>query len=82
MMYQDTSLDPSTAARTISFSFSDPNATVNAGTDNVSVTAVDLIADNHLAGAAIDRRNVPYVFWRRARSQFNATSTPMPESSR
>ena len=40
--YQDTSLDPSTATRTFSFSINDPYATSIAGTDNLSVTAVNV----------------------------------------
>ena len=39
--YQDTSLDPSTTLRTVSFSFQDSHATSNAATDNVSVTQVN-----------------------------------------
>ena len=40
--YEDTSLDPSTATRTISFTFSDPHAAVNTGSDQVDVIAVNL----------------------------------------
>ncbi len=39
--YKDTSLDPSQSNRTISFSFTDPNAVSNTGNDTVTVTAVN-----------------------------------------